>query len=288
MTTARADLDAEREVDFGTYARTVGSRWWLLVVGVVVGALIGWLLSLGGGTVYRAKATIYLGQPISPTGSQQIQSLATNPEFVNQVAKADSTVQRVADRLGVSPGKLRRGISTGSVAATAARSQANPLATVTVRGLPREQTSAAANLISGIVVRQASGYVDSKIKTLQAQQQSQQAELAALDQQIDTLNAALNGPGPLRTETDRLVLVSALSLAQQRRSDVVDEQTTTAQALSVARFVEKSRVIAPASAVKVNARSSRSSVVVGGLIGLIVGIAAALLWDPVARRRSRA
>jgi hypothetical protein len=285
MTTARADLDAEREVDFGAYARTIGSRWWLLVAGVVVGALIGWLLSLGGGTVYRAKATIYLGQPISPTGSQQIQSLATNPEFVNQVAKADSTVQTVADRLGVKPGKLRRGISTGTVAATA-KSQSNPLATVTVRGLPREQTAAAANLISGVVVRQASGYVDSKIRTLQQQQQSQQAELEALDQQINTLNSSLESGG--LNETDRLVLVSALSLAQQRRSDVVDERTTTAQALSVARFVEKSRVIAPASAVKVNARSSRSSVVVGGLIGLIVGIAAALLWDPVSRRRSRA
>ena len=103
MTTARADLDAEREVDFGAYARTVGSRWWLLVAGVVAGALIGWLLSLGGGTVYRAKTTIYLGQPISPTGSQQIQSLATNPEFVNQVAKADSTVQTVADLAGKGP-----------------------------------------------------------------------------------------------------------------------------------------------------------------------------------------
>lgn len=284
MSTRAPDLDAEREVDFGAYARTVGSRWWLVVAGIVVGALIGWLLSLGGGSVYRAKATIYLGQPISPTGSQQIQSLATNPEFVNQVAKAEATVQTVAGRLGVKPGKLRRGISTGTVAATA-KTQANPLATVSVRGLTREQTAQAANLISGIVVRQASGYVDSKIATLREQQQSQQAEVDALDQQIDELNASLDS-GRL-SETNRLVLVSALSLAQQRRSDVVDERVTTAQALSVARFVERSRMIAPAAAVKVSARSSRSSVAVGGLIGLIVGIAVALLWDPVARRRSR-
>jgi hypothetical protein len=284
MSTRAPDLDAEREVDLGAYARTVGSRWWLVVAGIVAGALIGWLLSLGGGSIYRAKATIYLGQPISPTGSQQIQSLATNPEFVNQVAKAEATVQTVAGRLGVKPGKLRRGISTGTVAATA-KTQANPLATVSVRGLTREQTAQAANLISGIVVRQASGYVDSKIATLGQQQQSQQAEVDALDQQIDELNASLDS-GRL-SETNRLVLVSALSLAQQRRSDVVDERVTTAQALSVARFVERSRVIAPAAAVKVSARSSRSSVAVGGLIGLIVGIAVALLWDPVARRRSR-
>lgn len=286
MSTRAPDLDAEREVDFGAYARTVGSRWWIVLAAIVAGALIGWLLSLGGGSVYRAKAIVYLGQPISPTGSQQIQSLATNPEFVNQVAKAESTVQTVAGRLGVKTGKLRRGIATGTVAASA-KTQSNPLATVTVRGLSRAQTAQAANMIAGIVVRQASGYVDAKIATLREQQQSQNTELDALDRQIDELNSALGGR-PGLTETNRLVLVSALSLAQQRRSDLVDEHVTASQALSVARFVERSRVIAPASAVKVTARSSRSSIVVGGLIGLIVGIALALLWDPVLRRRARA
>ncbi|MEO8291289.1 MAG: hypothetical protein ABI649_09890 [Gaiellaceae bacterium] len=284
MSTAPApDLEAEREVDFGAYARTVGSRWWIVLAALVAGVLIGWLLSLGGGSVYRAKATIYLGQPISPSGSQQIQSLATNPEFVNQVAKAESTVLTVAERLGVRPGKLRRGIATGTVAASA-KSSTNPLATVTVRGLPRAQTAQAANMIAGIVVHQASGYVDAKISALDEQQQAQAGELEALDQQIEELSAALGGR-PAISETNRLVLVSALGLAQQRRSDVVDERVTTSQALSVARFVERSRVIAPAAAVKVNARSSRSSVVVGGLIGLIAGIALALLWDPVVRRR---
>jgi capsular polysaccharide biosynthesis protein len=286
MSTSAPDLDAEREVDFGAYARTIGSRWWIVLAALVAGALIGWLLSLGGGSVYRAKATIYLGQPISPTGSQQIQSLATNPQFVNQVAKAESTVQTVAGRLGVKPGKLRSGISTGTVAATA-KSQANPLSTVTVRGLPRQQTAQAANMISGIIVREASGYVDAKIASLREEQQAQAQEVEALDRQIEELTAALDA-GKLQSDTNRHVLVSALSLAQQRRSDVVAERVTTSQALSVARFVERSRVIAPAAALKVNARSSRSSIVVGGLIGLIIGIALALLWDPVLRRRARA
>jgi uncharacterized protein involved in exopolysaccharide biosynthesis len=37
--------------------------------------------------------------------------------------------------------------------------------------------------------------------------------------------------------------------------------------------------------VKTTARSRRNSVVVAAFLGLLAGLAAALLWDPVARRR---
>ena len=63
------DLDAEQEVDFARYGRTVAQRWWLLLVGLVAGAIVGYLLSLGGGTVYRAQSLVYLGQPIGPAGN---------------------------------------------------------------------------------------------------------------------------------------------------------------------------------------------------------------------------
>jgi gas vesicle protein len=36
-----------------------------------------------------------------------------------------------------------------------------------------------------------------------------------------------------------------------------------------------------------SARSTRSSLIIGGLIGLLLGTLAALLWDPVVERRLR-
>ena len=59
------------------------------------------------------------------------------------------------------------------------------------------------------------------------------------------------------------------------------------QLLALAQNVEQSKVITPARAVKTTARSRRNSVVVGGLIGLLLGIVAALLWEPAGRLARR-
>ena len=51
--------------------------------------------------------------------------------------------------------------------------------------------------------------------------------------------------------------------------------------------VEQSRVVEEAAAVKTTARSSRTSLLVGALIGLLIGAVAALVWEPIAARRRR-
>jgi hypothetical protein len=57
--------------------------------------------------------------------------------------------------------------------------------------------------------------------------------------------------------------------------------------LLLAQKVESPQVIIHAVAEKTAARSHRNATAVGALIGLILGGIAALLWDPVARRRVR-
>ena len=61
------------------------------------------------------------------------------------------------------------------------------------------------------------------------------------------------------------------------------------QLLTLAQNVEQSKLFSPARATKTTARSRRNSILVGALIGLVLGILAALLWEPavrVARRTS--
>src|ERR671929_8348 len=53
--------------------------------------------------------------------------------------------------------------------------------------------------------------------------------------------------------------------------------------LALAQNVEKSQVVTPARWSKTTARSRRNSVLVGALIGLVLGLIAALLWIPAAR-----
>ena len=68
----------EAEVDLGRYGHALLARWWLLLAGLVVGAVLGYLTTLGGAQVYRAQAVTYMGQPLG-AGQAPVQALNTNP-----------------------------------------------------------------------------------------------------------------------------------------------------------------------------------------------------------------
>src|SRR3954452_12787248 len=90
------DVDAEQEVDFGRWARTLAARWWLPVGGLIVGLAVGYLLALGGSQVYKAEALVSLGIPFTPNGGGQIQSLATNSRTVSEIIRSESALKDAA------------------------------------------------------------------------------------------------------------------------------------------------------------------------------------------------
>ena len=274
------ELEAEREVDFGGAAQKVLARWWLVLAAVAVGLALGYVLARGSGEVYHARATIYLGQPLSRSGVQ-VQSLATNPATVSQIVRSEAVVEQVAGELGVPAARLRRGITTQAVAggARARTGAANPLVEVIVRGPWQRETAQAANRLSELVVRRISGYVDVKIDSFNEQLRAQNRELASVERRLSEYEAALDR-GRL-SDVERLTLLSQIGFAEQRRGQLLDERTETRQLLSLAENVERSEVLTPAprAAARVPARSPRSSMIVGALIGLIAGTALALMWD---------
>src|SRR3954469_20632455 len=117
MTTTRdeAVLDGEREVDLGRWRSAVAARWWLLVVGFVIGAVLGLFASVGGQQVYRAQALISLGQPFSPTGSAPVNSFATNPRAVSEIIRSESALKAAAHKSGMRLGNLRGHVSSAQV-----------------------------------------------------------------------------------------------------------------------------------------------------------------------------
>jgi capsular polysaccharide biosynthesis protein len=279
------EIEAEQEVEFGVYAGRIRARWWLVVFGVALGVVVGYLVSLGGGTAYRSVATIYLGQPLSPGGSQ-IQSVGTNPSTVAQIAKSREVVREVAAEVGIQPGNLRAGISTSAVSGSLARLGQSPLVDVSVRGPWQAESAEAANLLAQTVVDRVSGYVDAKVVGLENTLESQNRELTSLDRQIEANQAAVEDP-ELPT-TERLVVLNLITSQELRRGQLLANRVQTRQFLSLAEEVERGRIVSEATPEKVAARGARNSMLVGGFIGLIAAAALALAWDRVLPRRLRA
>src|SRR5919107_482460 len=150
--------EGEREVDLGRWRPAVVPRGWLPVAGVVVGGLAGAILSLGGGSNYKAQALLSLGQPFSPGGGAPVNSFATNPRAVNEIIRSESALKEAARKCDARVGTLRGKVTSAQVGVgTGAARTAVPLITVTVQGPQSRKVECAANDLARVVVVQTTG-----------------------------------------------------------------------------------------------------------------------------------
>ena len=282
------DVEAEQEIDLGRFWRAVLARWWLPVAGLVAGAIIGLLVSIGGGKEYKATSQVYLGQPLSPSSSA-VSSVSTSLALANYFVGTEATIRNAAARAGYKgPGELRGHVSskailglTGTKLGTAA-----PLLAVTVTGNSRPKVARASNAIAAIILRKFAPYSNQKISTLEAQLARDKAQLAAVKARLDSAakqqeRLLTGGIGA----TDKLVALSALnsviSTASAQQLSLQGDQTQTLQQIAQAQNIEAPRIIAPGLATSTGGPSRRSGVVIGAVIGFVLGLIAAIVWGPV-------
>ena len=288
MTTTReapdfADLEEEREVDLRKHWNALVARWWLPVIGLVAGLIVGYIFTLGGNQVYEATATLYLGQPYS--GTSPLQGLATNPTYVSQVIKSEAEARKAAAAAGLRPGQVKNNVSTQTISGAkgALKAGQTPLITITLTGNSPKKVALATTVLGQDVIDQLSGFVDQKIASFKELDASLTQQLASNEKQIAAAQAAIKGASGL-TPLEQLVLVGNLNAAIQQKGQLLLQQTTNRQQLSQAENVEKPQFVDRPVPTKTTARSTRNSMLVGGAIGLIIGIIAALVWGPVTRR----
>ena len=265
------DPEAEQEVDFGRYVRLIASRWWLPVLGLVLGAIIGYSVSLGGSQTFKATVNVYLGQPYSASGSVQLQSAQTNPSTVRSIIHAQSVLAQVAHECKTKPGAFSGGISVLSIAGNIAKNGQTPEVAISVQSAKRRVATCAANALGRAVIDRTSAFANQKIANFRA-------EIGIDETQIKLINASLQRGG--LGASDQLLLQLRLATAQQDR-------LSTSQLLLQATQVEAPKILTGAAAQRVTARSRRNTVVVAALIGLILGAIAALMWDGIAAGMSR-
>lgn len=260
------DPEAEQEVDFAKYGRLLAVRWWLLAAGIVAGAVIGYLASLGGTQVYSATATIYLGQPYTASGNSQVQGTQTNPGAVAQVIHSQQVDEQVARQCKTHTAQFRQGISSAAVSGSSnTKTNTNPLVTISVQARQSKLAACAANALAAQAVNRLGTYANAKIANLKKQIADDTAAIASIQAAV---------ANPAISVTDKLLLETTL------RTDQLDKIDAT-QFLQQATQIERPQILTGAAAQKVTARSRRNTVVIAAVIGLILGALAALLWDRV-------
>src|SRR5262249_37828977 len=194
--------------------------------------------SLGGTQVYKASATLYLGQPYTASGNAPVQNTQTNPSSVGQIIHSALVDGVVAGKCNTHASEFRKGISSAAVSGSSnTKTNTNPLVTLSVQARKAKVAQCAANALAAETVLRLGRYADGKITNLQREIQADRAAIALIQ-------TALSNPGI--SVTNKLLLQTSLRTNQQ---DLI----TATQFLQQAKQVERPQVITGAAAQKITA-----------------------------------
>jgi uncharacterized protein involved in exopolysaccharide biosynthesis len=283
---ARAgDVDAESEIELGRLWRAAIARWWLLLVGLVAGAIIGLLVSLGGHSHWKATSLVYLGTPLSPTGSAQISSPPTQLGLATAFVTSEYAVRDAAKKSGLPAAAIRNGISTKPVLGLTGTKVGAPapIMYITVTGPKAFRTAIAANELARLLDAQFHPYAAKKVQYLTRDINRDIAQLAEVNAHLKSLQTI---QARLATSASNVQLVAnynvLVSSAADQRGVLQTDLTTAQTTLAASQDIEQAKVEAPAVATSTGGPSRRTGVVIGAIIGLLLGLIAAVFWEPVA------
>ncbi|MBJ7455192.1 MAG: hypothetical protein JHC74_03940 [Thermoleophilia bacterium] len=265
----------EREITLRDYGRVIWSGRWLILTATVVAALVGLALSFATSTSYTATAELFVGQATSVSGTP-VSTPGTNPALVPIVLTGDNLVGRVAKEVGVTPGRIRRGIElTAPRAPGGSVGNLPTVITVTFRDEDRTIARDAANAYATAIESEAkedfAGITDSyeaAITAAQANADRLETQMAGYRQQLATasgdrllvLQSLLNSSG-------QQLQIATTELSSQRLN-LVKEQQFQPGIISLAT--------SPSSSGSVPNRLR--SVILAGVIGFLVGIIVTFVW----------
>ena len=284
------DLDEEREIDLRRWVDALLSRWWIMVLGLVIGVVVGVLFTIGSKSSYTAAALIARGQAFSPGGGSSVLTYLSNPAAVNTLANSEEALRYASAKSGLSVGELQGHVLSSTVNALG---QAQPetgsilMQVAVTNKRPKKAEDAANALAEFIKLKTASGYVQQSIDIYKTRIANYDLRLKTLQTRINALNKTLSTSHNL-SALDQLVIASQLDSAEAAYGQTLDSQTTNEQLLTLAQQVEQTQIIQSAKAEKTTARSRRNSVVVGGVIGVLIGAIVAIVVGLRARRSALA
>jgi len=288
--------DDATTIDVGAWFATLLRNWWVVLGLVVLGAVVGVVVTLASPKDYSATSSVYIGQTTDANGNAMA-GLNSNAKAATQLLSSQTVLDEAAKRTGmkVTAGRLRREttVETPSSTVKTSTSVVN-IVVITVTDTNKLRATAAANALAQVLVERISPGVTEKIALLQAQLDTGRKALAAATARTATAQAGLaaiakgGGTAAEKAAMSASYIAVVQAAATEAAQEALDNQKTELM-LFTAKLVEEPRLLHEAAVPDSPSGPSLTlNVAAGALAGLVIGIIVAFVRRRLADRRSAA
>jgi len=267
----------DREITLRDYGRVLWSGRWLIVASTLIAALVGLLLTFLTTTTYTAKAELYLGQATSVSGTP-VSTPTTNPATAPSALTGDRLVNQVARELGVTPGRVRRGVTLTAPRAPGGSVGNQPtVATITFEDESRDLARRGANAYAEAVLAQAKTSSAQLITTYEDAVTQAQSDVDRLQVELARYREELlQTPGGDRGLALQTALFSAQSQLSLSQTELSEQQLNLVKERQIGQPAIISLAESPSSSSSLPNRAR--TVILAAVIGLIVGVLVTFVW----------
>jgi uncharacterized protein involved in exopolysaccharide biosynthesis len=266
----------DREITLRDYGRVVWSGRWLILATTVAAAIVGLLLTFVTSTTYTATAKVFLGQATTVSGAP-FSTPATNPATAATVLSGDNLVTQVAREIGVSPSRVRNGVTlTAPRAPGGAQGNQPTVMTITFKDSSRKIAREGANAYARAINAAALQNFSSVFTTYATGEARAQADVSRLQTQIDGYQRQLRTADATTRTLLQSLLFSATTQLSIAQTTLTDQQLNRAKAEANEKPYLVSLSESPSSSS--SAPNRFRTVVLAAVIGLLVGIIVTFVW----------
>ncbi|HEY5387514.1 MAG TPA: Wzz/FepE/Etk N-terminal domain-containing protein [Thermoleophilia bacterium] len=288
--------DDATTIDVGAWFATLLRNWWVILGLVVLGAVVGGVITLASPKEYSATSSVYIGQTTDANGNAMA-GLNSNSKAATELLASQTVLNEAAKRTGmnVTASRLRREttVVTPSSTVKTSTSVVN-LVVITVTDTNKKRATAAANALAAVLVERISPGVNEKITLLETQLDTGRKALAAATARSVAAQASLAAIAKSRGTAAEKAAMSASYIAvvqaaaTEAAQEILDNQKTELM-LFTTKAVEQPRLLHEAAVPdSPSGPSIPLNVAAGALAGLVIGIIVAFVRRRLADRRSAA
>ena len=288
--------DTGTTIDVGSWFSTLLRSWWIILGLVLLGGVVGGVVTMASPKEYSATSSVYIGQTTDANGNAMA-GLNSNSKAATQLLASQAVLNEAAGKseVKISTSRLRKEttVVTPSSTVKTSTSVVN-IVVITVTDTNKLRATAAANALAQVLVSRISPGVSGKIVLLEAQLASGQKQLAAANTRVLAAQTALmaiaRGGG---TAAERAAAsapyVAVVQAAATEQEALASSNQKTELMLFTAKQVEEPRVLHEAAVPDSPSGPSMSlNVAAGVLVGFVIGIIVAFVQRRLAERRPAA